>query len=457
MAPPRIQDGLAGPARGRRRVLVITFDFPPCRTSAVYRMTGLTRYLVDHGWEPTVLTIEIGCSDQEPKLMEKLPPEVRIERTSFFSLDEWEERIARAILGAGALRATPEADRASPSPLGRLLRRAAALFRSTFYFPDHTVSWIPVALGRALELHFRHRFDAVFTTSPPRAASVVGLAMKTLTGLPWICELMDPWYPHERSFRWRAESWLHARMMRNADKLVVMVPGHAEDLHRNHGVPREKISVIRNGYFEEDYRHLDGAPADTLPDGYFHLSHFGTIYDTNAGQFFPVLEDLVREQPELKQRLRIHLTGYPHDRTALRAFTQGALREITTFHGFLPDRDAVLRMMRSSDCLLLFWGRPDFSRLAVAGKTYEYLRVGRPILAVTHPGGVQQLVEEGRAGWVVPPDNPEAIKRTLREVLSRPLRNGAPPRPARPEFVAQFRWDCHAAKLAGVLEEVARS
>lgn len=456
MARSFAQAGSDRRAPRRRRVLVITYDFPPCRTSAVYRMTGLTKYLVDHGWEPTVLTIEVTCGDQEPKLLEKLPPEVHIERTPYFAIDGWERTVLSGFREVGALRPVAAGEAPESRAADSLLRRAAALFRSTFYFPDNTAGWIPTALRRALELHFKKRFDAVFTTSPPRAASVVGLLLKKLTGLPWICELMDPWYPHERPVRRRAEFWLHARMMRNADKVVVMVPGHEQELHRNHGVPLEKISVIRNGYFEEDYRHLDDAPADALPDGYFHLSHFGTIYETNAGQFFPALEELVCEQPELKQRLRIHLTGYPHDRTALRAFTEGALREITTFHGFLPDRETVLRMMRSSDCLLLFWGRPDFSRLAVAGKTYEYLRVGRPILAVTHPGGVAQLVEEGRAGWVVPPDDPQAIKRTLREVLSRPLRNGAPPRPARPEFVAQFRWDCHAARLARALDEVVR-
>lgn len=440
--------------RGRRRVLVITYDYPPCRTSAVYRMTGLTKYLVDHGWEPTVLTIRVGCSDQEPKLLEKLPPEVRIERTSYFAVDGWEHKAAEVARAVGVWQPEQAATDKVPSLTSRLLRRAAALFRATVYFPDETAGWVPIALLRALELHFSRRFDAVFTTSPPRAASVVGLLLKKLTGLPWVCELMDPWYPHERPFRRRAERWLHERMMRNADRVVVMMPGHAEELNHNHGVPLEKLSVIRNGFFEEDYERLNDVPANALPDGFFHLSHFGTIYDTNAGLFFPVLEELVREQPELKQRLRIHLTGYPHDRTVLRAFTEGELRDIICFHGYLPDRDAVLRMMRSSDCLLLFWGRPDFSRLAIAGKTYEYLRAGRPILAVTHPGGVQQLVEEGNAGWVVPPDDPAAIKRTLREVLSRPLRNGAPPRPARPEFVAQFRWDCHAAKLAGVLEEV---
>ena len=71
-----------GLAAGRaKRVLVVSYDFPPNRTSAVYRMTGLTKYLCDFGWLPTVLTIRAGESTQEPKLLEKLPPDVDVVRT----------------------------------------------------------------------------------------------------------------------------------------------------------------------------------------------------------------------------------------------------------------------------------------------------------------------------------------------------------------------------------------
>jgi glycosyltransferase involved in cell wall biosynthesis len=109
-------------------------------------------------------------------------------------------------------------------------------------------------------------------------------------------------------------------------------------------------------------------------------------------------------------------------------------------------------MMRACHCLLLFWGRRDFSRLAVAGKTYEYLRIGRPILAVTSEGGVKQLVEKAEAGWTVPPDDVEAIQSALLEVIE----NHAEPaqaHPRRPEFVAQFRWDRQAEILAQTLSE----
>jgi len=238
--------------------------------------------------------------------------------------------------------------------------------------------------------------------------------------------------------------------MRKADRVVAMVKQHAEELGRLFNVSVEKLAVVRNGFDEEDFESEPSQNGDFFAPGYLHLAHFGTIYPNSSGMFFPALAELVRESPDVRERLRVNIIGFP-DENVLRHASNVELKEMIQIRGFIPHKDA-LQAMRSSHCLLLFLGDPDFSRLAVAGKTYEYLRVGRPILAVTHEGGVKDLVEEGEAGWVVAPDNTEAIKQILKAVL-RSHQNDGPPRPPRPEFVAQFRWDHQAENLARVFHE----
>jgi glycosyltransferase involved in cell wall biosynthesis len=432
-----------------RRVLVVSFDFPPRRTSAVYRMTGLTRSLPQLGWQPTVLTIRTDMGKQEPKLVEKLPAGVRVVRTKYFRIDRWEQRTHKAIQDAGGLRSKPDSGQPGRD---RYVRSFGKLLRSTLYFPDETVGWVPHGLLGAISLHRREPFDAVYTTSPPRAASVIGLFLKIICGIPWIYEYMDPWYPPEGRMRTRAEHWLQAQLLHKADRVVVMVPQHAEELSRSFAVPAEKLVVVRNGFFEEDFDSLESSNQDSWEPGYCHLSHFGTIYPENAGKFFPALAELLRESPELKKRLRVNIGGHPSEDVLCWA-NEADLKEVIRLHGFTPDRRDVLRMMRASDCLLLFWGRPDFSRLAVAGKTYDYLRVGRPILAVTCEGGVQELVEQAQAGQVVAPQDTEAIKRAIRHLIRDKENGGSKSGPWRPEFVAQFCWDRQAETLARAFAE----
>ncbi|HVB99757.1 MAG TPA: glycosyltransferase, partial [Candidatus Dormibacteraeota bacterium] len=235
-----------------------------------------------------------------------------------------------------------------------------------------------------------------------------------------------------------------------ADRIVVMVPEHAEQLRQQFRLPPEKLAVVRNGFFEEDFASLESLPRRSLDAGFVHLGHFGTVYPGNQGLFFEALADLLNQRPWLGKRLRLHIVGAASEQV-LREVQQDGLREITEIHGFLPHVET-LQMMRACHCLLLFWGRRDFSRLAVAGKTYEYLRIGRPILAVTSEGGVKQLVQAEQAGWVVPPDDIGAIQDALlRAMEMEGHANTAPVRPSK--FVAQFRWDHQAKILAETFDE----
>src|SRR5260370_29835694 len=79
-----------------RKLLLVTFDFPPRRTSGVYRPIALTRYLVANGWHSTVLTVVSrarlsGRNPEDASLLDKLPREVTVVRTGYISVGGLEE------------------------------------------------------------------------------------------------------------------------------------------------------------------------------------------------------------------------------------------------------------------------------------------------------------------------------------------------------------------------------
>jgi glycosyltransferase involved in cell wall biosynthesis len=435
--------------------MVISFDFPPRRTSATYRLGNLTRYLLSPRWQPTVLTIKIRPEDlAEPEQFQKISRDIRIERTAYWRVSKWEAVAHKTVKSAGAFKSP--AMEVPPTLFDRALRRLAAFVRSCLYFPDYSVGWVPFGVGRGLRLIRKQRFDVIFTSEPPRAASVVGLFLKLLTGIPWVFEVMDPWYPPDRPWRRRFEHWLFGLMLRRADAVVVMTEGHKQDLHERFVIPESKLHVIPNGFDEEDF-HPDhaamvGTPTEMCSPGYIHFSHFGTVYPRNAGRFFPALAELLAETPELRQRVRIHMVGFP-DQSIRRFVQESGLGDVVEFREFITSHAQVLREMYATHCLLLFWGDREFSRLAAAGKTYVYLRTGRPILAVTGPGTIEERVQAAGAGWVVSPDDPSQIKAKLREVIGKLERNEPMPG-AKSQDLDRFRWDRLAAQLAEVLDGV---
>jgi len=433
-----------------KRALVIAYDFPPRRTSGVYRTTNLTKHLFRLGWQVTVLTVEQRAGDiEDATLLAGFPPEIRIERTKDANISGWENRAAAGIRAKGGLKSHAKDIR---QPLrDRWVRSMGDFVRSCLYFPDDTVGWVPRTFARAAELHLQCNFDLVYTTSPPRSAPVVGLLLKMFFGIPWVAEFRDPWYPRPRPIRRRAERWLLGCILCRADRVVLISKAHASELDSSYGVPANKLAVVSNGYEENDFDQADGRPCDFLPGEYFHFSHFGTVYPGFSGRFFDALADLLRECPELREKFRVNIIGFPDDVVREHA-AGGSLEGVLKLHSFVS-HDVALQAMRASDCLLVLLGKRDVARLSGLGKIYDYLRVGRPVLAVANEGGTAELVREGQAGWVVDPEDKEGIKQTLRRILDEG-RQSEPPRPFRPEFVEQFRYDRLAEKLGSIFESV---
>ena len=430
-----------------RKVLTIAYDFPPRRTPGIYRPTGLTKYLSRFGWLPTILTIKGKEGDvEDPGLLARVPPQVRVSRVRFLDVTAWERKPHAAVRKLGALHSP--AARKRPTILDRFLRSMAAFVRSCLYFPDEAIGWVPFGLREALRLHRAEKFDVVYTTTPPRSTALIGFFLKLFTGVRWLAEFRDPWYPSDRPLRRRLERWLHALILRKADTVLAVTDGYAEELRRTYVVPSRKVAVVTNGFDEADFEVGLNGDRDFFPKGYIHLTHLGTIYPHFGGRFFPALRELVREFPDVKQRLRVNITGYPDEET-LRYAREEDLRDIVTIRSFVNHTDALLAM-RSSACLLLFYGNPYISRVCVPGKIYEYLRVGRPIFALSVEGGLKQIIEEGNAGWVVHPADTEGIKKALMSLLGLGGVDPCFPRPT-PEFVGQFRYDRLAEKLADVL------
>jgi len=342
------------------KVLFICYDFPPRRTSAVYRHVGIMKHLPALGWNPTILTILPEASDvQDEGLLEGLDPRIKIVRTSRNDITRWEGKAEQTIKAGGGLAPAKQTGR---EPLrDRLIRRVGAFIRSLLYFPDDTVGWTLPGLRAAIRMHRKNAFDVVYTSSPPRSAPLIGLGMKLLFGVPWVAEFRDPWYPPKRPLRRRFERMLQRFVLRKADAVVLISDGLAAELQTSFGIPANKVHVVPNGYDESEFTD-NGVPISIFDSSKFNLSHFGTVYKGLCGKFFQSVKELVEENPLYREQVRINVIGFPDDPELAAWSRSPELGEMIKCHAFMPQREA-LKAMRASDCLLLFLGSSAMSRL----------------------------------------------------------------------------------------------
>lgn len=412
-----------------RTVLLIAFHFPPMGgSSGVQRTLRFAQHLPRYGWRPVVLTIDPRAYGRlSEDAGNEVPRELEVHRA--FGFD------AARTFGI----------------LGRYPRLLAT--------PDRWASWRWWAVREALRIIQTTPVDAIWSTFPIPTAHRVACEVAGRVGLPWIAEFRDPmWqgeYPPDRRLN-RAWRELEERVFRRADAVVVTTTGTASlYAERFQLVQDTNIFLIENGYDEEVFARATfeidstGRRSDKGP---FILVHSGVIYPSERDpmQLFAAVDSLKRSGRISKETLKIVLRASGHENhysDTLSALNIADIVELAPAVDYL----AALREMLTADGLLLL--QAANCNAQVPAKLYEYLRAGRPILALTDPNGdTAEVLRRARTGRIAPLDSAEAIEVALLEFISE-VRADRWNRPS-PGVVARCSRDSRTGEFARLLERV---
>jgi glycosyltransferase involved in cell wall biosynthesis len=383
-----------------KSVLMVAYHYPPeGSSSGVLRTVKFSKYLPRHGWRPHVLTLRDSLYPiRDEGLLRDIPPEAVIYRTRAFDASRH-----LAIKG-----------------------RHLALFG----VPDRCVGWLPFGMARGLRVIKTVGVQALYSTSPLPTAHLIAALLKSVTGLPWIADFRDPWieegiHPRPGSLRFRAESRLERLVVTRADRITVTTPEFCADLHsRYRYLPKEKFSVIFNGFDEEDFRDLN----DTGVPSRFEILHAGLVTPDYRDPipFLRAVASLTENGGLPRREVRIVFLGggaYLESPSFRRTVTDLALSDVVEVLPRIPHRD-VLRRLREAAVLLLLQASDD-TRSLIPAKAFEYLRVGRPILAVTLEGATAELIRTAHAGVVAHPADAEGMRRALLDFYRHGWRPGS--------------------------------
>ena len=179
--------------------------------------------------------------------------------------------------------------------------------------------------------------------------------------------------------------------------------------------PRGPVVTIPNGCDFDDVVGLERSPSDR-----FRLTHTGSFFGRRDPR--PFLQALSDSGLDVVTRF---LGDF---READRQWAEGLeLGDRLELIPYAP-RSESLALQRDSEALLLLIPEADGRGKGVlSGKVFEYIAVGRPILAVVPPdGAAAELIRETDAGVVAPPDDPSAIRAALDELHARWRDGGLP-------------------------------
>jgi glycosyltransferase involved in cell wall biosynthesis len=373
---------------------------------AVARWRSLSRLLPAEGWEVDAVT-----ASEEPPAEFDGAAAARFERRARVT------RGLRAVVGPA---------------LGAAGLRPAALTPST--------AWtLPGA--RLVRSRLDHgRYDVMLATAPPIAALAAARLGLRGRSTPLVAEFRDLW-SGSRSYETRpgALARVESALVGAAAAIVVVTPEAAAEVRRRY--PAATVAVVPNG-FEPG---LLDRRAPRQPQRPVTLLHSGTL--TAARPVTPLLEAL-RRRPSGTFRLVLH--GYLSPESAAELAAAGADVDVEVA---APSswEDAVARMV-ACDVTVVTQSRDAGDATAVAGKVYEYLALGKPVLCLTHGGATAALLARLDAdALAVDLDDRAAIDAALDRIESGEL-----PAPVPPARLEPYSRPVEARQLAEVLDAVSR-
>ena len=423
LAPGGHEAGSSGEGPGRRkRVLVITYYWPPSGGAGVQRFLKFVKYFRDFGVDPIVLT----CSNPtypivDESLVGDVPDGVPVVH-------------ARTLEPFGVysrMSGVPPEQAANPTTvLGSrdlgLTQRLARWLRANLFVPDARAGWVPFALHKARKIVRQYNIDTVVTTGPPHSTHFIGKALKKRTGVQWIADFRDPWtdihynraLPRTRLTRW-LDTRLEKKILLHADEITVTAPGTARYFSRR--VDR-KYHTIPNGFDPDDFSDPEDArtPAAGGTGHPFCIRHVGSITETSVpAGLLRVLSRL----PESDIRLECIGATHPEVRNQAARLELGAR---LTIHPYVPHREATA-LMQQADLNLVVVHRSDDSRILIPGKIYDYLKAGKPVLAIGPPDGdAAAIIRYCRMGVAFDYEDEEGLQQYLVRLMDAKNRGAGP-------------------------------
>jgi glycosyltransferase involved in cell wall biosynthesis len=427
-----------------KRVLVISYFYPPYRSVGATRVSKMTKYLADAGWEAHVLTVD---GADLPTGADIEIPEGRIHRVrpAFDVMS-----LPRLLVGQGAV--AGRGTELARTWRSEWLWKFGQAYRNIACFPDAQVGWAAPAARAAVRLIGELRPHILFSSSLPNASHLAAWRAARATGVPWVAELRDLWTDNHNFRRIAPLRALERRLERavlgSADALITPSDVWSAQLQQRFERP---TYVVPNGFDPHDY--LPGPPP--AAGQRFELVYTGMFYNgkQNPMPLFDAIASLARSGAIRPERFRVRFIGQYLAPLAARANEAG----ISSFVSIEPQvghREALAAQKAATALLFLDWadGR---ERGWYSAKIYEYLGAGRPILSVGAADSVvADLLRHTGAGHAAP--SSQSVGAVLEDWLAEDDRHGVLTCRSNPDALKPFWRQTAAAALGRVLDAHAR-
>lgn len=333
-----------------KTILLVTLEFPPCRSAGLQRPYRFAQYLQEMGWNPIILTAESSLYEnydfelQVPDLL----------KTNIFRSKAWNTTKLFSIKGK---------------------------FPSIVTVPDRYWPWYFTAVKLGKQLINDYKPSCIWSTYPALTSHLVARTLKNNHQIPWIADFRDPLQCHYDSNDQKYNflmRFLERKVIESADSICT-VTEEAAQLYRSiySDQPKNKFTVIENGFVPFPNVQLS-------KNKKFLLLYSGALYGgvRDVTGIFRAI-GLLKQNGKLNSEnfvLRFRGSGDPSRH--LNSIHNAQIEDLIEFCPSVSFEKSIEEMHSSNANLLI---QDTVFKYQIPGKLYDYIQAKQPILAICPP------------------------------------------------------------------------
>jgi len=423
-----------------KKVLIVTYYWPPAGGPGVQRIVKFTKFLPDFGWQPIILTVKYPTSPAtDESLLADIPADCKVYKTT--TLEPF--NIYKYITGRKKSDVLAK-DTIIKKPDEKFSEKLSRVIRANLFLPDARVGWIPAMVKEGQKIIQKEKPDIIFSTSPPHSLQLGAKKLAKKTGLKWIADFRDPWieaYWESDIERFdlanRFNKNLEMSILKNAD-IVTTVSEEICDLFG------KKVDKR----YEAIYTGLDSINIERVKSSNFQIIYLGNMSKYQSPD--PILKAIAMLPTEIQSKIQILFVGKVY-KEFIEKFKSWDIRIET--RDFLP-RAEMMKTAKSASLLLLINLPTVYARGLMTAKVFDYLSLRKPILAIGEKGGsLDDLLIKTNSGRLFSENEIGNISSFINECINnwteKPdilLDDGA--------FLDKYRTKDNVKKLTDLFEQV---
>ena len=420
-----------------KKVLIITYYWPPAGGSGVQRWLKFSKYLPKYGWKPIIFTPENPYTEiNDFDLCYDISNDLEIWKAPI-----WEPYLFKdKLFGKGANVQSSGIILNNNSFKNRLLK----WIRGNFFIPDPKIYWVKPSIDFLVKKIKSEGINCIVTTGPPHSMHLIGLGLKKiLPDLNWVSDFRDPWSELDileefnLSKRTKLKHLkLENQVLKTADLVLTVSKTWLDDLKR---LGAKNIELITNGFDAEDFVF------EKKDNDKFIIGHFGLLnHLRNPLNFWRTLNDICKKDPMFNNKLEIHLAGNIDNSVLLQIKSFPFLNDKIVDLKYLSHKNVIKHYYKVSVMLLLLFN----SKSGIGnypGKIFEYFALKKPIVAFgPKVSDTKDLINSTKSGIYFSYDDVN-LEENLLKVFNNKLSFGV-------QNTDQFSRDKLTEKLANLLK-----